>query len=45
MERKKGNRTIKRGFTLADSYGLYNSMTRKNGLKSLIGRYGLIPKG
>ena len=31
QERKKGNRTIERRFTMGDSYSLYDSMTRKKG--------------
>lgn len=31
IERKKGNRTIKRSFTMGESFSLYNSMTRKKG--------------
>lgn len=30
-ERKKGNRTIERSFTFGDSFGLYDSMTKKKG--------------
>lgn len=41
-ERKKNNRTIERSFTLADSYGLYNTLTKKKGWQS-VGRWGQEP--
>ncbi len=38
QKRKKGNRTVERSFTLADSFSLYDSMTKKKGW-SLVGRW------
>ncbi len=42
MERKKGNRTIERGFTLGESFSLYHSLTRKKGWR-WVERWGSEP--